>query len=240
MRRLATAAILFALSMAIAGCGGGSMSSSPSPTPPKPISVSISPSTINIATSQSRSFNATVSNDASGKGVTWSLAGTGCSDVECGVLSAVKSTSVIYTAPDTLPVPAVVALTAMANANASRTATANVGLFEGGTISITISPSSPSIDLGETIELTATVANDPNHSGVIWTMEGPSDYCSFFGCGGLSPKSTNSGQPTTYSAPQNALFPGPTLTIIATSMSDPGSSGSVILQVNCVGSGCIP
>ena len=106
MRRLATAAILFALSMAIAGCGGGSMSSSPSPTPPKPISVSISPSSINIATSQSRSFNATVSNDASGKGVTWSLTGTGCSDVECGVLSAVKSTSVIYTAPDTLTVPA--------------------------------------------------------------------------------------------------------------------------------------
>ena len=239
MRRLATAATLFALSMAIAGCGGGTMSSTPSPSP-KPISVSISPSSINIATSQSRSFNATVSNDASGKGVTWSLTGAGCSDVECGVLSAVGSTSVIYTAPDTLPVPASVALTAAAIADASRTATTNVGLFEGGTISITISPASPSVDLGATVELTATVANDPSHGGVIWTMEGPTDYCSLFGCGGLSPKSTNSGQPTKYSAPQRALSPGPTLTIIATSMSDPASSGSVILRVNCVGSGCIP
>ena len=233
MRTLAAATILCILSMSLVGCGGDSASV------PRGISVSISPSSVNVATSQSRLFNATVNNDDSGKGVTWSLTGTGCSGVECGSLTAATATSVIYTAPDTLPVPAGVALTATANADKSRTAAATVSLFEGGAISIAISPSSPTVDLGATVQLIASVSNDPNNGGVIWSIEAPSNSCSVFGCGELSPKATNSGEPTIYSAP-GAAFGPLTLNVIATSMSDPASSGSVILHVACVGSGCIP
>jgi hypothetical protein len=157
--------ILCILSMSLVGCGGGSTSV------PRGISVSISPSSVNVATSQSRLFNATVNNDDSGKGVTWNLTGTGCSGVECGSLTAATATSVIYTAPDTLPVPAGVALTATANADKSRTAAANVSLFEGGAISIAISPSSPTVDLGATVQLIASVSNDPNNGGVIGVLK---------------------------------------------------------------------
>jgi hypothetical protein len=68
MRTLAAATILCILSMSLVGCGGGSTTSVP-----RGISVSISPSSVKVATSQSRLFNATVNNDDSGKGVTWSL-----------------------------------------------------------------------------------------------------------------------------------------------------------------------
>lgn len=63
-----------------------------------PVSVAINPPAITLGGSVTQTFAATVTNDASNAGVTWSL-GAGI-----GALSATTSTSVTYTAPaDCLP-----------------------------------------------------------------------------------------------------------------------------------------
>jgi FG-GAP-like repeat/Putative Ig domain/FG-GAP repeat len=87
--RLRTAAALSALltSLLLLGsCGGGSSG----PPPPPPISVNLSPSSPQtIDQLQTVNVTATVANDSSGRGVTWSLTGPGS-------LSGQSSTSVTY------------------------------------------------------------------------------------------------------------------------------------------------
>lgn len=65
------------------------------------VSVSVTPPTISLPAGSSRDFRATVTNDQSAKGVTWSI--TGCSLTRgghpwCGFLTNVTSTTVTYTA----------------------------------------------------------------------------------------------------------------------------------------------
>jgi len=66
-------------SLLLCACGGGSSAK----TPPA-ISVSLTPSAqTKIDLGQTLDFTASVSNDSSGKGVTWAASGTGCSGSAC-------------------------------------------------------------------------------------------------------------------------------------------------------------
>src|SRR6202011_2790362 len=74
--------------------------------PPTPIAVSVSPSTASVQVAQQANFTATVMNDSSNKGVTWTLSGTGCPAAACGSLSAASSASgaaITYIAPAVAP-----------------------------------------------------------------------------------------------------------------------------------------
>lgn len=66
-----------------------------------PVSVSIAPPASDIvAPGNSVQLTASVTNDLSGDGVTWSLNGvSGCSGASCGTLSSATPSSVVYTAP---------------------------------------------------------------------------------------------------------------------------------------------
>ena len=83
----------------IGGCNSGS-----GKTPPQAISVSITPNGAqSVDQGQMKNFTATVSNDASNKGVNWTLTqnGTGCSP-GCGSIapgSTASGASAVYTAP---------------------------------------------------------------------------------------------------------------------------------------------
>ncbi|HXL20973.1 MAG TPA: putative Ig domain-containing protein [Candidatus Dormibacteraeota bacterium] len=83
--------LAFALGFVLSGCGSGS------PTPPM---ITFTPTGAQ-AIDQGQSLNLTtaVSNDATSKGVTWTLAGTTCTGAACGTLSNVTTTSVTYTPP---------------------------------------------------------------------------------------------------------------------------------------------
>src|SRR5215469_16294237 len=63
-------------------------------------------------------------------------------------------------------------------------------------ITVSVSPSSASLQAGDRKAITATVANDSNNQGVTWTVS-----CSTSSCGSVSPTSTASGASTTYTAP---------------------------------------
>ena len=86
---LLTAALLAAMP----SCDGGKA------TPPA-ISVSLAPAAqTTIDQGQTVNFTATVANDSSSKGVTWSLSGTACTGAACGTLTNTTATTATYNAP---------------------------------------------------------------------------------------------------------------------------------------------
>jgi DNA-binding protein YbaB len=98
---------------------------SPAPPPTGPITVAVSPSNNGLTVSQSLTLTATVLNDSTNSGVTWSVSGSSCSGSACGTLSAITSTTVKYTAPTTAGVYFV---TAASVANITITSTATIGV----------------------------------------------------------------------------------------------------------------
>jgi hypothetical protein len=92
-----------------------------------PISVSVIPGPEAMAApSGTRSFRAIVQYDAQNAGATWKLSGAGCSGNDCGSLTDVTSSSVVYHAPATPPDPPTVTLTATSVTNTVYTATSTI------------------------------------------------------------------------------------------------------------------
>lgn len=109
-------AIAAAMAALLAACAADQ----PTPPPP-PISVSLDPNSIIVCTTQTVQFTATVSNSTNGE-VTWSLSGAGCSGATCGVIS----TTGLYTAPEAVPDPGLVTVTATSMADNSKSAQASI------------------------------------------------------------------------------------------------------------------
>jgi uncharacterized protein YjdB len=185
------------------------------------IAVTVSPTSASVAVHQTQIFSATVQNDSQKKGVTWTLAGPGCSGNSCGSLSATSSASgaqITYTAPATVPNPATINLTATSVSDTSKSATIIITIT-AAPISVTVSPTNPSVQVTKTQSFTATVQNDALNKGVTWAMEG--DGCGTgAACGTLSATSSASGIAITYTAPANVPNPA-TVFLTASSVTDP-------------------
>src|SRR6266480_2388170 len=91
------------------------------------ISVAVVPASASLLTSGSQDFTATVANDPSHSGVTWSITGCSGGALVCGSLSNVTSTAVTYTAPATVP-PGTLGVTAAAVSDNSKSVTARVAI----------------------------------------------------------------------------------------------------------------
>ena len=89
----------------VAGCSGSS----------GPTSVSLSSSSTQTDQGQTIQIMATLTNDSSGQGVTWSLVGP-------GTLSMQGSNAATYNAPSSVPSPQTATVTATSRANATKTA----------------------------------------------------------------------------------------------------------------------
>src|SRR5207245_9823872 len=83
------------------------------------ISVAVVPSTASLLTSGTQDFTATVSNDPSNGGVTWSITGCSGGPAACGSLSNVTSTTATYTAPASVP-PGAIGVTATSVSDATK------------------------------------------------------------------------------------------------------------------------
>lgn len=86
------------------GLGGGK----------KTVTVVVDPKTQSVVIAATQQFTATVTG-SSNTAVAWSVGGTGCSTQDCGSISAAG----VYTAPKSIPNPALVTVTATANANSA-------------------------------------------------------------------------------------------------------------------------
>jgi hypothetical protein len=211
-----------------------------SATPPA-ITVSVNPTTASVQTGQTHSVTATVQNDAQNKGVTWTLTGAGCSGAACGTLSAASSasgTAITYTAPSSVPNPAKVTLTAKSVTDATKTASTTITITSvtPPAISVSVNPTTASVQTGQTHNITATVQNDAQNKGVTWTLSGAG--CSGAACGTLSTAASASGTAITYTGPASVPNPA-TVTLTAKSVADTTKTASATFTITAVINGSV-
>jgi hypothetical protein len=108
-----------------------------------PISVNLAPPTATLATNTSTGFTATVQNDVLSKGVSWSLAGGGCSGSTCGTLVSPSSPYTIgYVAPSSAPNPPTLTLTATSIADPTKVGSATITVTQANPIIASLNPTS--------------------------------------------------------------------------------------------------
>lgn len=114
---LLTAALLAAMP----SCGGGGKAAPPA------ISVSLAPAAqTTIDQGQTVNFTATVANDSSNKGVTWSVSGTACTGAACGTLTNTTATTAKYNAPASVSSNLTVSVKATSVADTTKSASSTV------------------------------------------------------------------------------------------------------------------
>ncbi|HVA01334.1 MAG TPA: Ig domain-containing protein, partial [Terriglobia bacterium] len=201
------------LAIFLSSCGSSSTPSTPQ------VSVAISPSAQqSIDQGQTVNFTASVTNDSNSAGVTWSLSGSGCTGSACGTLSNTSTTAATYNAPASVSSNLTVSVTATSKAATKKSASVTV-LVKA--ISISLAPSAQStIDQGQSVNFTATVANDPSSAGVSWSVSGSG--CTGAACGTLSNTTTAAA---TYTAPAS-VSSNLTVSVTATSVTNTGISAS--------------
>jgi hypothetical protein len=181
------------------------------------VGVSISPGTASVQKGLTQNFTASVTNDSTNRGVTWSLSGSGCTGVACGTLSNVTTTSVTYTAPATVSTPATVTLTATSVADVTKSSPATITVTAPvGNITVSVSPKQAALTVTQQLTLTATTSDS---AGVTWTISP--------GAGSFSTTSSLSGVGVTLTAPATAGV----YTVTATSVTDGTKSSSITIGV---------
>lgn len=187
--------------------------------------VSVAPTTATVQGSGTQPFTATVQGDPAHKGVTWSLSPAS----GAGSLTNPTTTAVTYNAPSTPPandLTVTVTATSVADPLASSSAIVTVPAIA---VSITNGPQPPRVQIGGTSSITATVANDPSHQGVNWTVS-----CSGAPCGSVAPTSSLSGAAVTYTASSTPPPSDLDVIITATSVADTSKAASAIVTVLAV------
>ena len=193
--------------------------------------VTVSPPNAVVPPSTSADFQATVTTDSIGisDSVHWRLTGTGCSGDACGTITSNGPLSGRFVAPAVAPVPATVAVVAVADGDPESIGVSYVTI--GTTpISVTVAPASVTIANCGRIDLIATVSNDAAGAGVVWSLEGT--LCDAGNCGTIFPATTASGAPATYGGPCASNLPfTATVRVRATSISDPSRSATANVTV---------
>jgi hypothetical protein len=195
--------------LGLVACKGGS-GAAQQPPPPPPVTVSVAPSSANVVLGATQSFTATVSN-AANTAVTWSVNSVSGGNSSVGTISA----SGLYTAPQLLPSPAAVTVTAISQADPTRSASATVSVTSD--VVVSVSPAAPPVELGAMLQFTASVtsAGNPDRR-VNWSVDGIP--------GGSSTLGTVDANGL-YTAPSILPTP-PSVTLTATSVADPSKSGN--------------
>jgi hypothetical protein len=164
------------------------------------VTVSVTPTQATVPASGSASFTASVKNAAT-TSVHWK--------VSAGAISGSGNT-VTYVAPSTAGTQSV---TATADADTTKEATATVTVATAAPVAVSISPGAASLPTGGTASFTAGVSNTTN-TAVTWTATG----------GTIS----GAGNTITYAAPANAG----TYVVKATSAADSTKSASATVSVS--------
>jgi hypothetical protein len=205
----------------LAGCGGGKAPSANNP-PPDPLGaivVNISPQTASVQVGHSTQFAATVQNDPTKKGVTWSVVptpGSNCTGAACGTIDSTGK----YTAPSTVHDAPGLYILATSVADPSKTDTAVVFVTPAPT-GIAVSPATATVPISGVKQFIATGDPFGTVPVVSWSVAG--NGCNGESCGTID----STGK---YSAPPVAPTP-PLVTVTATSVADSFVSGSAVVTL---------
>ena len=191
-------------------------------------SVSIdSQSTGDVQAGGTSQLVASVANDPTNKGVTWTLS---CDPGPCGTISpaaTLNGAATTYTAPSTPPaedLAVTITATSVFNTGASNFAQVMVHA-----ITVSVTPTSALMPVNATQQFTAMDSNDPTNAGVTWALSQDPAACSA-ACGTVSPSSTASGNATTYTAPA-AVPANPTVALNAVSVKDTTKSATAVITI---------
>ncbi len=196
----------------MAGCGG-----SGSASPGAPVTVSVAPSAASVATGGTQAFSATVTNSTNNT-VTWQVGGVSGGNATLGTISNAG----LYAAPNAVPTPPQVSITAIAAADATKSGAATVTLT--APVSVSVVPTSASVPVTGTFLFAATVKNATD-TRVSWAVNGRA--------GGDATVGTISGSGT-YTAP--ATIPSPAqVTVTATATADSHQSASATVTITAAG-----
>ena len=132
---------------------------------PPPVVVSISPTSATVTTGGTQQFTATLQN-TSNTAVTWQVNGVTGGNTTTGTISS----SGLYTGPGTVRNPATVTVTAISQADPSKSASAQMTITPPAPVSVTISPTSATVTESGIQQFTATVTNCGNNCGVNWSV----------------------------------------------------------------------
>ena len=185
------------------------------------VNITISPTSASVQTSAAQQFTATVTGSTN-TAVTWQVNNVTGGNSTTGTVS----TTGLYTAPAAVPSPAAVTVKAIAQADTTKTASATVTVTGVPQVSVSISPTSATVQTGATQQFAATVTGSTN-TLVNWQVNGVAGGNSTVGTvtsGGL------------YAAP--ATVPSPaSVTVTAVSQADTTKSASAAVMVVAAGSG---
>src|SRR5712691_1701806 len=217
MRRLLWVFLFAFTGFFLSACSGAGRSN----TAPPQISVTISPTSASVATGQTQQFTATVTG-GSNTGVTWRVNGVTGGNSTAGTIS----TSGLYIAPNAVPNPASVTITAISQADSSKSFSASATITPQA--NVTVAPNPATVEVFASQQFTATVNGQPS-TAVTWQVNGVT--------GGSTSAGTISSTglynaphsvPTTATGSQSVTT---TVTVTAVSQANPSSSGSTAVTV---------
>ena len=197
-----------------------------------PISVSVSPGVASVQTDGTLALTATLQNDSSGKGVSWSYTNPTCTtstntdyivvttSTACGTLTNATTSGVTYNAPSAVPSPAAITVTATSVADTTKTSSATI-VVTNGSLNVWISPTGATVQAGHTRTFTPVVSGNYN-TQVTWEVNGVA--------GGNSTVGTISSAGL-YTAP-STVPSGGTVTVTAVSQANSAVSASVTVAVS--------
>jgi len=182
---------------------------------PAMVTVTVSPSPATVPANGTQQFTATVTG-TSNTAVTWEVNNVTGGNSTVGTISA----SGLYTAPANVPNPSTVTVTAVSQADATKSGSAQVTIVSSTTVAVNVSPSSATVAVGGTQQFTATVTGTSN-TAVTWEVNNTT--------GGNSTVGTISASGL-YTAPANVPNPS-TVTVTAVSQADPTKSSSAQVTI---------
>jgi hypothetical protein len=209
------------LMFALSSCGGVGAASINADSL-SPVAVSVSPASAAMKTGTTQAFTATVSN-SNMTSVTWLVNGIAGGNSAVGTVNKTGS----YTAPPFVPIPSTVTITAVANADETKSANAMVSI-SGPSVpgTTTIAPKSATVYVGGTALFTATVAGA--NPAVTWEVNGVEEGNAAVGT--ITPVAGSNDQ-ATYIAPLTVPDAGQ-VTVTAISVANPTQSASAIVTVS--------
>jgi len=207
--------VALAVSAGALGCGVTGSNPGPPPPPPPTISVSVVPLATSVFLGAPQQFTATVTNTTN-PGVNWSVNGVSGGNPSVGTISNTG----LYTAPQIMPSPATLTVTATSVVDPSKSGAATVTVTSD--ISITVLPGTAPVELGALRQFAASVTGSGNpNRAVSWSVAGSG--CSGAACGTVD----SSGL---FTAPQ--ILPSPaSVTLTARSVADPSKAASAAITV---------
>jgi hypothetical protein len=219
--------------------GGSDASASATVTITSAVTVVVTPSAATVSPGQRQSFAATVMNSPD-TSVTWTVNGIPDGNSAVGEVCVSGSDpcaspvwpatgAIDYLAPASAPATNPVILTAISNADPTKSGSANITIFvANGPLSVSVSPAyaflAPSGGTLSTQQFVATVTNSAE-TNVTWSVQSgvAGQGCAGAACGSVSATGL-------YSAPTSAPSPN-SIAVTATSAADPTKSATALVAI---------